>query len=104
MFALLLVGCAAQVPIAHESGANFDDVTEQAVVASALVFDPPTSMDAALLDLSRESRQRGAFMGYEEQTTTFYNLELDNYQVGGHHGRDFYDRHDYISRSGVSYR
>jgi hypothetical protein len=81
------------------------DAEPDAVVASALLFDPPVILDEPPLDLSRESRERSAFVGYEDQTVTFSYIHIDDRQVSqGGHGRDRYERRSLIDRFGTSYR
>ena len=58
----------------------FDE--SRAVAASALVFDPPVTLDEPQLDLSRADRQPSAFFGYEEGSIEYYRLTVDDRQLG----------------------
>ena len=82
----------------------FDD----AVTASALVFDPPAAEDELVLDLAREPRLPGAFIGYEEPTVSFYSVRVDDIQGAGWGWGwgwgDGYMRRAITSRTGGSYR
>jgi hypothetical protein len=96
--AAIATGCATTKP----QPVTYDARTAAPTVATALLFEPAPSLESSLLDLSREPRERGAFMGFEEQTASFYYLQVDDHQ--GSSGRDRYDRHDYVDRVGVTYR
>jgi hypothetical protein len=105
VFLLLTVGCASKnaqpvATVARES-AVYDDA-----VAAALVYDPPVVADSPRLDLSREGRSPSAYAGFEELTTTYYYLRVDDRQLdyggGSHHDR--FEREAITQRVGVSYR
>jgi len=72
------------------------------VSASALVFDPPMLADELPIDLAREGRERAAFVGYEDRTTTFSYIRIDDRQTGD--SRERYDRRAIIERFGSSSR
>ena len=71
-------------------------------VASALVFDPPVTLRDVAPDLSREARERGAFVGFEDQQTTFFYIRIDDRQTGD--DRERYERRSRIDRVGAIYR
>ena len=77
------------------------DDYDQAVTASALVFDAPRYSDDVAPDLSREGRERSAFVAYEEQTTTFSYVQLDDRQ---HASDGSWLRRAIIDRFGTSRR
>src|SRR3954447_4617177 len=101
---MLVVGCAAKRqatagPIS--APAPVVDVYDDASVA-ALVFDPPIAQNEIPLELSRESRQAGAFVGYEQLSTTFFYLRTDDRWRGD--GTDHYERRAISERVGMSFR
>lgn len=70
--------------------ANSRDIEEgPAVAASALVFAPPVTLGEPPIDLDRASRAPGAFFGYDEGSTEYYRLTVDDTQQfdGGVAGR-----------------
>ncbi len=85
-----------------------------APAASALVFSPPLLQDAPPLELSRDVRQRAAFVGYPESVAEFFYVRWDDRQAGGDgYGRgsrggsgfrDRYERRAISEKSGVLYR
>ncbi|WP_428938992.1 hypothetical protein [Fontivita pretiosa] len=77
-----------------------------AVVASALVFDPPVVADQARLDLSRSGRWPEAFWGYDFGTTTHFYLRVDDRIDSGLERRfgERYQRRAVTQRFGLSYR
>jgi len=86
--------------------------------ASALVFDLPVASDIEPLDLDRDSRQPGAFVGYEGPSIEYHTVLINNTQsVGNGYGcgygcglngacnfGDSYQRQDLIQRTSVRYR
>ena len=96
-------GCASKP--SNQPQAQVAPEASDAVVASALLFDPPVILDEPPIDLSRESRERSAFVGYEDQTVTFSYIHIDDRQLSsGGHNRDRYERRAVIDRFGTSYR
>src|SRR4051812_45571005 len=55
----------------------------QAVTASALVFTPPVAANEPLASFDRSSRERGAFLGYDEGSTEVYRITVDDRQIFG---------------------
>lgn len=87
----------------------------EAVVASALVFDPPVLQDEPRLELSRADRQPRVAVGYEEMTAEYFDIRMDDSQISngfsGRHGSgggwgsyDRYERRAVTERVGVRYR
>jgi hypothetical protein len=68
----------------------------------SLAFSPPIAIGLPPLNLDREIRQPGVFLGYDELTTTYYHVRNDDWQVGPTDGRTF--RRAVTERVGVSYR
>ena len=111
--ALTTVGCASKQPTvtvnslaAPEPARIYDDA-----VAAALVYDPPLVANSPRIEISREGRAPAAFAGFEEITTTFYYLRVDDRQLnyGGSgsssgHNNDRFERQAITERVGVSYR
>ena len=64
----------------------------EAVAASALAFAPPITIGEPPIDLDRTARAPAAFFGYDEGSTEYYRLTVDDAQsfdgaVGGRGGR-----------------
>jgi hypothetical protein len=70
--------------------------------SAALVFDPPASLYAPRLDLSREGRQPAAFVGFDETTTTSFYTRSDDQQNPNGSNRLF--RQAISEKTGISYR
>lgn len=105
-------GCQSKAPPAPARTANLEPQYE-AVVASALVFDPPVAQDEPRLELSRASREPRVSVGYEELTTETFYIRFDDRQISNSfHGRGFggggsydqYERRAVTERTGVRYR
>jgi hypothetical protein len=100
------IGCASRQaqPVAVDPPAPIYDQA----VAAALIFDPPVLADSPQIDFSREGRAQTAYAGFEELTTTFYYLRVDdrqlNYGGSGQHNNDRFERQAITQRVGVSYR
>jgi hypothetical protein len=76
-----LTGCAA-----HQPAVSADQQLQQAAYApsgaAALAFDPPVLAGTTRMDLSRDGRDVGAFVGYQDSTTIISDLHLDDLQTG----------------------
>jgi hypothetical protein len=100
-------GCASKPaqPVATAQPAHiYDDA-----VAAALVYDPPVVADSPRLEVSREGRAPAAYAGFEDITTTYYYLRVDDRQLNygsgsGQHNNDRFERQAITERVGVSYR
>jgi len=75
------------------------------VAAAALVFDAPTAADEMPLDLARGTRQPAAFVGYDQQTTTYSFVVTEDRQgnFNSNNGDHFW-RRAFSARVGVSTR
>jgi hypothetical protein len=51
--------------------------------AAALVFAAPVTANSSAPDLSRDDRQRSAFVGYPEGVMEFFYVRWDDRQLGG---------------------
>jgi hypothetical protein len=73
----LLAGCSTEQPQTTmlKSNANLGNAS------AALVFDPPIAMNQPPLDLSRSTRGEAAFAGFEETTTTYFDVRTDDRQT-----------------------
>ncbi|CAN5414460.1 hypothetical protein BH09PLA1_BH09PLA1_19750 [soil metagenome] len=103
---LLGSGCAAHPggpgPTAAGAGDLDQREFDQATTASALLFDPPMYMNDLPPELSREGRERAAFVAYEDQSTTFSYIRIDDRQTGDN--RERYERRAIMERFGSSTR
>ena len=80
---VLLTGCAAQqAAVSADQQQQLDQRTYTPGPAAALAFDPPVLAGTPRMDLSRDDREQGAFAGYQDSTTTYYDLQLDDKQTG----------------------
>jgi hypothetical protein len=124
LLALGLFGCASHSPAVapeqqrqlSQSGSAQSQQPQQAhqyapSAAGALAFDPPVLAGMPKLDLSREGRDPAAFVGYEDLTTTIYDLQINDRQIdlggdrfGNHGSDDYYQRDAASEKIGVSYR
>ena len=103
-------GCATQhaccTPAEPQPIAEIQPVEEEefdrAVAASALLFGPRMYANELGPELSREGRERSAFVGYEERTTTFSYIRIDDRQTGDN--RERYERRAVIESVGTSTR
>ena len=71
-------------------------------VSTALVFEPPIDPGLAPLDLSREPRAAGAFVSFDELTTTWFFQGTCDRQATD--GTSNYVRESVLGKSGFSYR
>jgi len=96
---LAVAGCQSQKPAARhvESEEPFDSAQ-----AAALVFDPSLANDTYLPDLSRDPRERSAFLGYEDLTTTFSCLRVEDRATTDHSDR--YERTAITERTSLRTR
>jgi hypothetical protein len=110
-------GCASKPPqsvvIVNSSATVEPARIYDDAVAAALVYDPPVVANSPRIEISREGRAPEAFAGYEELTTTYYYLRVDDRQLnyggggasGGQHiNNDRFERQAITERVGVSYR
>jgi len=117
----LVAGCAAQGTGQRNQQAQqqIEYPAAEAVMAtaqfpppaSALVFDLPVASDNPPLNLDRESREPGAFVGFEGPSIEYHTVLINNTQsVGSGFGYgtcgfgDSYQRQDLIQRTSVRVR
>jgi hypothetical protein len=96
----LMVGCgcaAPKAPPAVSAKPTYVDVS-----AASLAFSPPVALNEAPVFLSREARQPGAFVGFDELTATFSYVRTDDRQDAD--GTTWVMRRAISERVGVSYR
>jgi hypothetical protein len=70
--------------------------------ASALVFTPAVAMDGPDLDLSRDEREPGAFVGYDDVEQSFVYVRTDDRQSSRGIGR--FEREAITEKVGSSTR
>jgi hypothetical protein len=97
----LTCGCASQQqrkpaeqPVAY--------LEYEPATAGSLVFDPPVTAGQAPLELSRDDRTPGAFVGYESLTATYFYLRIDDRMTNDFSDR--YERRAVSEKVGVTYR
>lgn len=96
----LAAGCAARPQPQAAPPTVLSDEPEH--VVTALIFTPPILQGEPPLDLARDVRQPSAFVAFEEMTSTFFYLRIDDRQTTDH--TDRYVRRAIIEKHGVSYR
>lgn len=75
----MMTGCAAQQPtMPAVTIASCSDVA-----SAALVFDAPITLDQAPIELPRDIRGQGAFLGYESASVSYYDVFSYNRQSNG---------------------
>lgn len=111
---LLLAGCQQSAVRPSARTPTVLPVEPPAVMASALVFDPPVIQNESPLELSRADREARVSVGYQELTAEYFYIRLDDRQTndsfgihgsgGGSGNFDRYDRRAVTERVGVRYR
>ncbi len=87
-----------------EAEADFVSDAYEPVAASTLAFDLPNDDTyREPLDLSREGRERSAFLGYDEGVAEYYALRWEDRQSDNSF-RDRYERRAVSTKVGVRYR
>jgi hypothetical protein len=107
IIALLAAGCSYESKPRPATAAEPMPVLAvyKAAPSSALVFDAPVAASQPPLDLSRDSRAPGAFVGYDQGIATFYYVRTDDRQFNGFGGNQLqYERRAISTKVGVSYR
>ncbi len=66
------------------------------MTAAALAFDPPITLAEGPINISRDDRGPAALVGFEESSTTYYDIYSDNRQAD--------DGSDRVVRESVSFR
>jgi len=94
------IGCAAARPRGTGSTLGCREYAD--APASALVFTPAVAAGQEPIDLWRDLRAPGAFVGFEDLSTTFIYLRTDDRQTND--GTDRYLRRVVIERVGYTYR
>lgn len=94
---VLCVGCASRRQVAEPVHPIYADNP-----SAALVFSPPAIDSSYTPFLARDERTAGAFLGYEELSTTYYMIRTDDRQYEPDTG--ILLRRAVSERIGVSYR
>ena len=96
--ASLLVGCASQKQTSTASQVSVPPSRS----ASALAFDPPIALNSVAPDLSRDARGQAALVGFEEPSTSTYDVFTYNRQSSDY--SDYYDQEAVSERVGTTHR
>ncbi len=107
IFALTLAGCASHQPSAvsdhpltdSQGSISASQPRYSPSPAAVLAFDPPALAGSPRLDLSREDRGPAAFAGFEDESTTFFYLRVDDWFSDNLHGSSLPSRDQYQRRS-----
>ncbi len=104
LIASLLVGCAAK-PRQPQASQALDKPHYEDRVVTALVFDPPISMNEEPVVLARNEREPYAVIGFDQTTTTVFNTYYNDTQYGPSSLPSLWFQRQAISeRYGVSFR
>ena len=95
----LLAGCATQ---AAKPAPQAIVAPAGSTTASALAFDPPIALRSAAPDLSRDARGGAALIGFEEPSTSTYDVFTYNRQASDY--SDYYDSEAVSERVGTTHR
>ena len=100
-----LAGCSSQTAnVAPSQQAQI----YQPGCSAALAFDPPVISGMPRLDLSRDGRGTAAFAGFQQESTTYYFLQTDDYYsdyLNGPFGLGNGYQRDAVSQTyGLTYR
>jgi hypothetical protein len=96
--AVLLTGCASSTPVVQ----TVNIPSGPMYASAALAFDPPITLNQPELDLSRSNRGEAAFIGYEDVTTSYYDIYNDNRESTDLSDR--FVRESVTERIGVTHR
>ncbi len=99
--ASLMIGCASSTPSATNRPISTLPVSASPT-AAALAFDPPLALNAATPDLSRDARGGAALVGFEEPSTSTYDVFTYNRQSSDL--ADYYDQEAVSERVGTTHR
>jgi len=97
-----LVGCASQATPSATPRSEALPQTPPPRTASALVFDPPIALSMAMPDLARENRGEAALVGFEEASTSTYDVFTYDRQSSDQ--SDYYDQEAVSERVGATHR
>jgi hypothetical protein len=99
-----VTGCASHRNQGHQTALEASDDIPEAVVAAALVFDPPMAEYSAAVP-SRQGREPVALIGYDSVISTYFYVRTDDRQrFFSDDGVGRYDRRAVSERVGVSQR
>ena len=102
LLAALGCSCPCHQKSATRPALTLDDVYYEPSHASALVFDPPIIQNDAPVDLARAGRERSAFVGFDQLSTSYIYVRTDDRWSAD--GNDRYERRAIIEKVGASTR
>jgi len=70
--------------------------------SSSLAFSPPIAQNEPPINLARDQRQPGVFIGFDEVSASYFYIRTDDRMTND--GTDHYVRRAIIEKIGVSYR
>lgn len=97
--ASVLAGCSASSTLTAQRPVG---MLAPSSTASALAFDPPITLNEARPDLSRDARGPAALVGFEEPSTSSYDVFTYNRQSSDL--SDYYDQEAISERVGTTHR
>src|SRR3954453_17423745 len=96
--AALLAGCSDKhLPATMHTPHLYNDST-----SASLAFSPPIAQNDPPILLPRDQRQPGAFVGFDEVSTSYFYIRTDDRMTND--GTDHFVRRSIIEKTGVSYR
>ena len=98
--ASVLAGCGANA--APSSSRPTPMAGTATSTASALAFDPPIALHEPAPDLSRDARGQAALIGFEEPTTSTFDVFTYNRQSSDY--SDYYDSEAVSEKVGTTHR
>src|SRR4051812_40422466 len=69
--------------------------------SASLAFSPPVAIDEPAIVLPRDQRQLGAFVGFDDITTSYFYIRTDDRMTND--GTDHFVRRAIVEKVGVSY-
>jgi hypothetical protein len=93
-----LAGCAGKnMPQTLHTAHRYDDLA-----SASLAFSPPIAQNEPPINLPRDKRQPGVFIGFEDVSASYFYIRTDDRMTND--GTDHYVRRAIIEKIGVSYR
>jgi len=94
----LLTGCTDR----HLPATMHTPYLYSEAASASLAFSPPIAQNEPPIVLPRDLRQPGAFVGFDDVTTSYFYIRTDDRMTND--GTDHYVRRAIVEKIGVSYR
>src|SRR6266436_9096977 len=94
----LISGCAGKnMPQTLQKPHLYDELA-----SASLAFSPPIAQNEPPINLPRDQRQPGVFIGFDDVSASYFYIRTDDRMTND--GTDHYVRRAVIEKIGVSYR